>query len=62
MVQTHQIKYIGPTIMLVLTLVILVLMKPKFVQTNGKVSIEKSVGIALVLALLLAVALYFIPM
>jgi|LakMenE01Jun11ns_1017448.scaffolds.fasta_scaffold8233412_1 hypothetical protein len=62
MAQTHQIKYIGPTIMLVLTLVILVLMKPKFVQTNGKVSIVKAVGISLVLALLLAVVLYFIPM
>jgi hypothetical protein len=37
-------------------------MKPKFVQTNGKVSIVKAVGISLVLALLLAVVLYFIPM
>ena len=62
MAQTHQIKYIGPAIMLVLTLAILVLMKPKFVQTNDKVSIVKAVGIALVLALLLGVVLYFLPM
>ena len=62
MTQTHQIKYIGPIIMFVLTLAVLVLMKPKFVQTNGKVSIVKAVGISLVLALLLAVVLYFIPM
>lgn len=62
MTQTHQIKYIGPIIMLVLTLAVLVLLKPKFVQTNGKVSIVKSLGIALVLALLLGVVLYFLPM
>jgi hypothetical protein len=48
--------------MLVLTLAVLVLLKPKFVQTNGKVSILKSLGIALVLALLLGVVLYFLPM
>ena len=62
MTQTHQIKYIGPIIMFVLTLAVLVLMKPKFVQTKGNVSIVKSLGIALVLALLLGVVLYFIPM
>ena len=58
----HDIKFIGPILLFVLVLAILALAKPKFVQTNGKLSILKSVGIALVLALVLAAALYFIPM
>ena len=58
----HEIKFIGPILLFVLVLAILALAKPKFVQTNGKLSILKSVGIALVLALVLAAALYFIPM
>lgn len=62
MAQTHQIKFIGPIIFFFITLAFLVLLKPKFVQTNGKLSIIKPVVISLVLALSLATALYFIPM
>jgi ribose/xylose/arabinose/galactoside ABC-type transport system permease subunit len=58
----HEIKFIGPILLFVLVLALLALAKPKFVQTSGKLSILKSVGIALVLALVLAAALYFIPM
>ena len=58
----HEIKFIGPILLFVLVLAILTLVNPKFVQTSGKLSILKAVGIALVLALALAGALYFIPM
>ena len=59
---THEIKFIGPILLFVLTLALLVVLKPKFVQTDGKLSVVKPVLFSLVLALLLAVALYFIPM
>ena len=54
----HDIKIIGPIIMFVLTLAILVLAKPKFLQQpNGNVSIIWAVVISLLLAVLLAIGL-----
>lgn len=59
---TRQIKYVGPILMLLITLIILVVTKPNFVETNGNLSLVKAGVISIVVALLLAVALYFIPM
>ena len=57
-----EIKFIGPALFFVLMLALLAVLKPKFVQTNGSLSIAKAVGVSLVLALILGVVLYFMPM